>query len=474
MAVQTNRLRAAQPDYVILTLVVALLVLGLITVYSSSFALGLLAYNDVTYFVVRQAVWAVLGLVALVFLMRTDYQVLRQASPALMAIALVGLVAVLVPGIGVERNGATRWIGVGSLPPAQPSEFAKLALIVYVAAWLSSQKLEVKSFAMGFVPFVLLVGLVAGLVMLEPDMGTTLIIVLIMMTLFFVAGGSLTHLAALVLIGAVMGGLLILFGDYRLDRLFSFTSAEADPEGRGFHILQLLIALGSGGINGLGIGASRQKFFYVPGSHTDGAFAILGEELGFIGAVLVIALFAFLIYRGFRTIVNARDDFGALLTVGVISWIAYQALINVGGITRSIPLTGVPLPFLSYGGSALAALLAGIGIVLSVSRYGRDKGYLDRERRVLAPARVARPSDPPTGRTGRQAGGRTRSPSKTDRPTHGGPVRASPALTRGESPGRRAQAVWPTWSGGRLVGDGNRPAHPPRQAGGQAGGKGRR
>jgi hypothetical protein len=283
-----------------------------------------------------------------------------------------------------------------------------------------------------------------------------------------------THLAALVLIGAVMGGLLILFGDYRLDRLFSFTSAEADPEGRGFHILQLLIALGSGGINGLGIGASRQKFFYVPGSHTDGAFAILGEELGFIGAVLVIALFAFLIYRGFRTIVNARDDFGALLTVGVISWIAYQALINVGGITRSIPLTGVPLPFLSYGGSALAALLAGIGIVLSVSRYGRDKGYLDRERRVLAPARVARPSDPPTGRTGRQAGGRTRSPSKTDRPTHGGPVRASPALTRGESPGRRAQAVWPTWSGGRLVGDGNRPAHPPRQAGGQAGGKGRR
>lgn len=460
MAVQTSRLRAAQPDYVILTLVMALLVVGLITVYSSSFALGQFAYNDVTYFVARQAVFAALGLIAMVLLMRTDYQVLRQASPVLMAIALVGLVAVLVPGIGVERNGATRWIGIGSLPPVQPSEFAKLALIIYVAAWLSSQKLEVKSFAMGFVPFVLLVGFVAGLVMLEPDMGTTLIIVLIMMTLFFVAGGSLTHLAALALIGAVMGGLLILAGDYRVDRLFSFTSAEADPEGRGFHVLQLLIALGSGGISGLGLGASRQKFFYVPGSHTDGAFAILGEELGFIGAVLVIALFAFLVYRGFRAILNARDDFGALLTVGVISWIAYQALINVGGITRSIPLTGVPLPFLSYGGSALAALLAGIGIVLSVSRYGRDKGYLDRERRVLAPAR-------PIGGPARQArspdkhaSGPARSPSRT----------AAPATSRREPSGRRAQAVWPTWSGGRLVGDGNRPAHPVRPAGG----KGRR
>jgi cell division protein FtsW len=383
---QTSRLRAGQPDYVILALVIALLVLGLITVYSASFALGELEYNDVTYFVVRQTVWTILGLAALLILMRTDYHTLRQVSPYLMAAAMVGLLAVLVPGIGVERNGSTRWIPLGPLPPVQPSEFAKLALIVYVSAWLTSHKREVKSFAMGFVPFVLLVGLVAGLVMLEPDMGTTLIVVLIMVTLFFVAGGSLTHLAALGFIGVVMGGFLILAGQYRVDRIFSFTSAENDPSGRGFHILQLLIALGSGGIRGLGIGASRQKFFYVPGSHTDGIFAIIGEEMGFIGAVLVIALFALLIYRGFRAVANARDDFGALLTVGVISWIAYQTLINIGGITRSIPLTGVPLPFLSYGGSALAALLAGIGIVLSVSRYGRDKGYLDRERQVLTPA----------------------------------------------------------------------------------------
>jgi cell division protein FtsW len=385
-----------------LALVAALLVVGLIAVYSSSFALGQLEYNDVTYFVVRQTVWAVLGLTALVILMRMDYHVLRAVSPFLMAAALVGLIAALVPGIGVERNGATRWIALGPLPPMQPSEFAKLALIIYVSAWLTSRHMEVKSFAMGFMPFVLLVGLVGGLILLEPDMGTTLIITLTMVTLFFVAGGSLTHLAALVPIGAVMGSLLILAGEYRLDRIFGFISAEEEPGGRGFHILQLLIALGSGGINGLGIGASRQKFFYVPGSHTDGVFAIIGEELGFIGAVLVIALFALLVYRGLRTVASARDDFGALLAVGVISWIAYQTLINIGGITRSIPLTGVPLPFLSYGGSALAALLAGIGIVLSVSRYGRNNGYLDRERRTLASAHRPVGSAPSTRGKGRR------------------------------------------------------------------------
>jgi cell division protein FtsW len=166
--------------------------------------------------------------------------------------------------------------------------------------------------------------------------------------------------------------MLILTGDYRTDRLFAFIRAEDDPSGRGFQTLQLLIALGSGGVHGLGLGASRQKFFYVPGAHTDGIFAIIGEELGFIGAAIVILLFAFLMIRGFRVILRARDDFGSLLAVGIVSWIGYQALINIGGITRALPLTGIPLPFLSYGGSALVAMLAAIGILLSVSRYGVD------------------------------------------------------------------------------------------------------
>jgi cell division protein FtsW len=208
--------------------------------------------------------------------------------------------------------------------------------------------------------------------MLEPDLGTTIIVVLTTMTLVFVAGASLKHVAAFACIGSIVALMLVFTGDYRADRIFAFTSAEDDPSGYGFQTLQLLIAFGSGGWHGLGVGASRQKFFYVPGAHTDGIFAIIGEELGFIGCAIVIVLFAVLIVRGFRVIFRARDDFGSLLAVGIVSWIGYQSLINIGGVTRAMPLTGIPLPFLSYGGSALLAMLAAIGILLSISRYGTD------------------------------------------------------------------------------------------------------
>ena len=373
-----------------LVVVGALVLLGLVIVYSASFALGIVAFDDSHYFVVRQGMWALIGLGLLVGLMRMDYRLLRYLSPLLMLAALVGLAAVLVPGIGIEQNGASRWLALGPLPPIQPSEFTKLALIIYVSAWLAGKGTNVRSFALGFVPFVTMVGMVAGLVILEPDLGTTVVIVLTTMTLFFVAGASLTHLLTLVAIGGVAAAFLILAAGYRADRFFAFLSAEDDPAGRGFHTLQLLIALGSGGVGGLGLGVSRQKFFYVPGAHTDGVFAIVGEELGFIGAVVVIAIFVVLVYRGFRVIVRARDEFGALLAVGIISWIAYQTLINIGGITRSIPMTGIPLPFLSYGGSALAATLAGIGVVLSVSRYGRDRRHPSGEQRTAGPRPAGR------------------------------------------------------------------------------------
>lgn len=366
----------------ILTLVTMLVIVGLIAVYSASFALGQLEYGSPYYFVARQAMWAVVGTGLLVFLMRTDYHRLRGVSPLLMLAALAGLAAVLAPSLGVNRYGASRWIALGPLPPIQPSEFAKLALIIYVSAWLSSKSRNLRSFAAGLVPFVTMVGLVAGLIMLEPDMGTTIIIILTTVTLFFVAGGALSHLFALMSIGGVTAAFLVLTGGYRMDRVFAFVSPEADPAGKGFHILQLLIALGSGGVTGLGIGASRQKFFYVPGAHTDGVFAIIGEEMGFIGAMAVLLLFALLVYRGIRVMLNAPDNFGSLLALGVTSWIAYQAIINIGGITRSMPLTGIPLPFLSYGGSALAATMAGVGILLSVSRY--SKGYI--AARELRPA----------------------------------------------------------------------------------------
>ncbi len=356
--------------------------MGLLMVYSASFALGLLAFNDAHYFVVRQAMWAVIGIALLVTLMRTDYRWLRVVSPLLMLAAIVALVAVLVPGLGIERNGAQRWIGLGPLPPAQPSEFAKLALIVYVAAWLAGKKTNVRSFAFGFVPFVLMVGVVAGLVLVEPDTGTAVVLVLTTVTLFFIAGASITHLVALMGIGGVAATLLILTSGYRADRLLVFIRAEDDPSGLGFQTLQLLIALGSGGIEGLGLGASRQKFFYIPGSHTDGVFAIVGEELGFIGAMAVLLIFAVLIIRSFRIMLRAEDEFGSLLATGIVCWIAYQGLINVGGITRAIPMTGIPMPFLSYGGSALAALLAAVGILLNISRRADGSPLAGGSRRT--------------------------------------------------------------------------------------------
>jgi cell division protein FtsW len=389
------RLRVGSPDYLIAATVGVLVLIGILAVYSSSFALGILEFGDANYFVVRQTFFGVLGAVAMFTLMKADYRHLRVISPLLMLAAIVSLVAVLVPGIGLAHNGATRWIGIGGpIPPLQPSEFAKLAIIVYVSAWLAARGDGVKVFWLGFFPCVLLVGVVAGLVMLEPDLGTTIVLVLTTMTLVFVAGASLTHVMACIGVGSVAASMLVLSGGYRADRIFAFISAEDDPSGRGFQTLQLLIALGSGGIRGLGLGASRQKFFYVPGAHTDGVFAIIGEEMGLIGCVVVLGLFAFLMVRGFRVILRARDDFGSLLAVGIVSWIGYQTVINVGGITRTLPLTGIPLPFLSYGGSALMATLAGIGILLSVSRYGVDEKSLakkpkpvDGSDKIVRPAR---------------------------------------------------------------------------------------
>jgi cell division protein FtsW len=379
-----HRLEAGNPDYAILATTIALVVIGVIFVYSSSFAIALYHYDNINYFFYRQIMAAALGLGALIFFMSIDYHRLRVFSPIIMLGAVVSLAMVLF--IGGDAYGARRWISVGPLP-FQPSEFAKLALIIYISAWLASYRRDLTSFAAGFAPFIFAVGVVAALILMEPDTGTAAILVATTVALFFLAGGSVVHVMTLGATGIVAGALLILADGYRVDRLVAFTSAEADPGGIGFQTLQLLIALGSGGIQGLGLGVSRQKFFYIPGAHTDGIFAIIGEEAGFIGAMVVIGLFAYLIYRGFRVAMRAHDEFGTYLAMGVVCWIAFQALVNIGGITRSIPLTGIPLPFVSYGGSSLIMVMAGVGVLLSVSRYGKESAP---ERRT--PTRQAQPA----------------------------------------------------------------------------------
>ena len=341
--------------------------MGLQAVYSASFVLALTQYGSATYFVARQALWAVIGAVSLIICMKIDYHHWKTLSSLLMLGAIVALAAVLVPGIGIGRYGAMRWLQLGPLPPVQPSEFAKLALIIYVSALLATKGEKLRRFSAGFIPFIVAMALTAGLVILEPDLGTTVILVLSAATIFFLAGADLKHFILLAVIGLVALALFSVVG-YRGDRWDAFFNAEQDPVGKGFHILQLLIALGSGGVTGLGLGASRQKFFWVPSSHTDGIFAIIGEELGFLGCLMLIALFAALVYRGFRVFRQAPDEFGALLAAGITCCIGYQTIINIAGITRSIPLTGIPLPFISGGGSSLAVFMAGIGILLNISQ----------------------------------------------------------------------------------------------------------
>ena len=364
----TSAVRRHEPDYVLLTVVVMLLTVGLIAVYSSSYAVGFAEHGDAEYFIKRQTLWAGIGVAGLLVMMTIDYRILRRLSPLLMLAALGALVAALAPGIGVELNGASRWIAVGPFT-IQPSEFAKFAIIIYLSAWLAAKGEIVRDLALGVVPFVGMVGLVGALILLEPDLGTATLIALVTGTLFFVSGARLTHLVTLAASAAAFTASLIVVGGYGLSRILSFASPEADPSGAGFQTLQMLVAFGSGGVTGLGLGVSRQKFFYVPGSHTDGVLAIIGEELGFIGVVLVLTLFGLLLWRGLRIAQRAADPFGSLLATGVIAWLAFQMLMNVGGATRSIPLTGIPLPFLSYGGSALAMSLAAVGLLLSVSRY---------------------------------------------------------------------------------------------------------
>ena len=357
-----------KPDFLLLALMGMLLILGLQAVYSASFVLCLTQYADATYFVKRQGIWAAIGVVLLLVCARVDYHRWKALSPWFMLISVGLLVAVMVPGIGIVQNGAARWIRLDPLPAPQPSEFTKIALIMYMAAWLSTRGEKLDRLTLSFVPFVLIVSLVCGLILMEPDMGTAVVILVTAVTLYFLAGGRIRHMILLGLSSIGAGFLMVTGAGYRLDRWLTFVNPWADPQGKGFHIIQSLIALGSGGLFGLGLGASRQKFFYVPGSHTDSILAIIGEEMGLVGTLLVITLFSALIYRGFRTALEAPDEYGSLLALGIICLIGYQALINMAGITKSIPLTGITLPFISYGGSSLASFMAAIGILLNISK----------------------------------------------------------------------------------------------------------
>ena len=362
---------ASPPDWVLVGSVLALVFIGLIFVFSSSFAISQELHGNTRYFAFRQSIGAGIGLVAFVLLARVDYRIWQRLSPPIIAFSILLLGAVLIPGIGHEENGATRWIQIGSLPALQPSEFAKLAICIYVAAWLASKGDEIKRISLGLVPFCLIIGVIGGLLMLEPDLGTFAAIACTGVVMFFLAGAALRDMFMLFVGGSAVLFAIVVGAGYGMERIRTFFNAEEVAQEAGFQIINLVSTLGSGGLTGVGLGASRQKFFYVPSAHTDGVFAIIGEETGMLGALIVLTIFGALIVRGIRAGMRAEDRFGTLLAFGIVAWFTLQAFFNVAGVMRTIVLTGIPLPFLSFGSSALIASMAAAGLLVSISRHGR-------------------------------------------------------------------------------------------------------
>lgn len=335
---------------------------GVLMVYDSSVAIAIRDFSDQYYYVREQFKWLVVGLVVFAITSKIFYRTWYSMALPMLISTLVLLIGVFLPGFGVRALGAHRWINFG-LFVLQPAELAKLTMIIYLAAWFSHPEKN------RFLSFLLFLGMVVGLVILEPDLGTSIIILSIAMVLYFFSGHPIRNFLLLIPVVVFAIFVLAIVAPYRLARLTTFFNRQHDPLGASYQIRQVLLGLGSGGWTGVGIGKSRQKYEYLPEANTDSIFAIIGEETGFIGGTLVVMAYLFIIWRGFRIANHAPDPFGRLLGLGISSWIAIQTIINLGAMVALVPLTGVPLPFVSYGGSSFIILLAAMGILVNISTH---------------------------------------------------------------------------------------------------------
>jgi cell division protein FtsW len=374
------------PDFVVLVAVVALTAIGVLVVYSSS-AMQAYAGSSNSFAVVGpQVVWGALGLIAMMVMTRVDYRRLRLFSIPLYGLAIVLLVLVFVPSFNRVVGGSARFLQVGPLPAIHPAEVAKLALVVYLAHWLTRRGTEVRSFWRGFLPFLLIYVPLVLLVIAEPDLGTASVIAITGVLMVFIAGANLAHLGALGAIG-VTGVTAFMLHGYQLERIRIWLNPWQDTTGAGYHAIQGLLALGLGGIFGAGLGQSQiAGGIALPNASNDFIFAVIGEEFGLVGATIVIALFVILAYQGVRISLAAPDTFGALLAAGITAWLCVQAFINIAVVVALIPITGITLPFISAGGSSLSISLAAVGILLSISRETVERGTFnnasdDRGRR---------------------------------------------------------------------------------------------
>lgn len=348
-------------DISLLLSVVILTFFGLFMIYDASSFVAFRDFGDKYHYLKDQFIWIILGFAALTFFSLLDYHRLYTLALPILLTALILLILVFIPGIGINLQGANRWIDVNFFL-LQPAEFVKLALAIYLAAWFSNKE-------KGRLPaFLLLMGLVLGLIILEPDMGTAVVVLAEALGIYFFSGANIFYFSIITPLVGILGYLFVIFSPYRAKRLEAFLNIDPTLESSSYHIRQILIALGSGGLMGVGLGNSLQKYAYLPEGTTDSIFAIIAEELGFMGAVALILFFIFIISRCFKIAVNAKDNFGKLLTGGITTFLAIQAIINLAAQTVLVPLTGIPLPFISYGGSSLIIDLAAIGILLNISK----------------------------------------------------------------------------------------------------------
>ncbi len=360
-----------KPDYIFLITLSILLVLGLAILASASLVLGHKNFGDTYYYLKHQVLYGLtVGIAGYFILSRIRYQTWRRWGFWLLLGSILLLFLVFVPRFSFGYGGANRWIRLGPIT-LQPAEILKLTFIIYLAGWFETRKRYLADFKEGVIPFLMVLGLVGALLLAQPATGTFGIIVLIAAAMFFVAGSRVSHLILMTSLGLLLLLILIQLTPYHLARFTTFLSPEADPQGEGYQINQALIAIGSGGLKGVGFGYSAQKYNYLPEPIGDSIFAIYAEETGFIGTSFLITIFTLLALRGFQIAIRAPDLFGQLAAAGITTWIAAQAFINMAAISGLIPLTGIPLPFVSYGGSNLAALLCAGGILNNISKQTR-------------------------------------------------------------------------------------------------------
>lgn len=360
-------------DTTILLLAVVLTCFGVVMVYSSSSIMAAKRYADGFYFLKRQGIFAVAGLAVMALAMRLDYHHLRRLAVPFLLFCVALLALVLIPGVGSNAGGASRWIRLGPIS-IQPGELAKLGLVVYMAHSLAKKREKVKNLAKGFLPYMIVLALLLALMLLQPDLGGAMALGAVAMIMLLVAGTRLTYLLSIAIVAAPLLYYAVMNVDYRRRRIMSFLNPWEDPTNTGFQIIQSWIAFGTGGLAGNGLGQGKQKLFFLPEAHTDFIFAVVGEELGYLGVFVVTAMFLVLVLRGIRTAVAAPDDFGRFLAFGLTLLLGLEAFVNIAVVMGMLPTKGLALPFLSYGGTSLLTTLLAVGLLLNVSSYVPREG----------------------------------------------------------------------------------------------------